>query len=145
MDNIPRYAATKINTMERSNKQLLTSDVLISIMIEQSKKRMYTSVSHFPGINPCTSLFTNKERAINFIKSKAKDLITRGDFVMLGANSIEPAPVKQGSTIRVGGSNSHPVMRTAPAHVECCVHEINLLRLKDNVKCFYRVIQSPIT
>lgn len=130
--------------MDRANKQLLTSDVLINILIAQSKGRVYTSVSHFPGINPCTSSFPNKERAINFINSKAKDLIARGDFVTLGVNSFDPAPVKKGHTVRVGGSESKPINKVAPAHIECCVYEINLLRLKDNVKCFYRVIQSPV-
>jgi hypothetical protein len=115
--------------MERADKKLLTADVLIGILIAQSKKRVYTSVSHFPGINPCTSTFTNKQRAINFITNKAKDLISRGDFVRIGYNSLEPPPVKQGTIIRVGGSNSEPIMRTAPAHVECCVYEILLLRL----------------
>ena len=137
-------------------------------MIDMSD-RVYSTVNHFPavkgepaedpnaqpwqkaskfvdrGIQPCVSVFRSKDRAVAFITSKAKDLVARGDFQTFPPYSHDPAPVPSGIEVRIGGSNSTPVMAPAPSHVECVVHEILLLRLKDGVMCSYRVTQHPVT
>lgn len=54
--------------------------------------------------------------------------------------AYEPAPVPEGTQVRVGGSDSKPVLRDADPIINCVIRDVELLE-KDGSRSNYRITQ----
>lgn len=85
--------------------------------------------------------FSSLERAKEMIASHVKFRIDEEGSTLQRQIENEPAPVKPGTQVRVGGNDGSPVLKDAPECINCSVHETELIN-KDGERCLYRVIQT---
>ena len=87
--------------------------------------------------------FANLDKAKRMIDGHVKWRVSHGATLQRTV-SFTPAPIQAGTRVRVGGSESNPIMTDAPIIVECCVHEVELIAENQKDRAVYRVCQHIV-
>lgn len=84
------------------------------------------------------SFATDKPNAM--LDSHVKFRVEKEGTIVQRDLSYEPAPVPEGTKVRVGGSEGHPILRDADPVINCVIRDVELLE-KDGSRTNYRITQ----
>lgn len=84
-----------------------------------------------------------REKASAIIDAHVKFKLANEGATLHRDIPYEPAPVKDGTMVRVGGSEGHPVLQSADPVVCCCLREVELIE-NDGIRVIYRVTQHCV-
>jgi len=87
--------------------------------------------------------FANLDKAKRMVETHLNWRISQGASLHRLIN-FTPAPVKEGTQIRVGGSASAPIWGDAVPIVECCIQEVELIVENGKGRVIYSVCQHMV-
>lgn len=89
------------------------------------------------------SPFARQESAMGMVDAHLKFRVENGATLQRRV-SFTPAPVVEGTKVRVGGTPNHPVWTSSAPIVECCIHESELIAEDKTSRAVYRICQHVV-